>query len=312
MNRLRAAVGADAQSGREVVVDGLRIAYDDAGAGRPLVCLHAIAHGAADFAPLRERLRARHRVIALDWPGHGRSADDRAPASAERYATILAGFVDALGLDQVVLLGNSIGGAAALRFACAFPERTRALVLADPGGLDAVDATVRLVTGAMARFFAAGARGARWFPRAYALYYRMVLPGEPARAQRARIVAAGTEMAPRLVEAWRSFGAPSADLRASAMSLACPVLVAWAKQDRVVQLRRSLPAIRRIPDARLATFPGGHAAFLECPDAFAATLEPFLDAAWEGDVRNGRLRRSAAELDDALVGGRVERHDAQA
>ncbi|MBY0280248.1 alpha/beta hydrolase, partial [Candidatus Binatia bacterium] len=100
----------------------------------------------------------------------------------------------------------------------------------------------------------------------------------PAAAeQRARIVAAATEMAPRLAEAWRSFGEPDADLREVAASLACPVLVAWARRDRILQLRRSRPAIRRIPGARLELFDGGHAPFLECPDAFAATLREFLD-----------------------------------
>jgi pimeloyl-ACP methyl ester carboxylesterase len=312
MTPLRAALGADAVTGKEIEVDGVRLAYDDQGSGPPLVCLHSIAHGAGDFAPLRSRLGARRRVIALDWPGHGRSADDHQPASAERYAQVLERFVDALGLRDLVLLGNSIGGSAAVRFAARHPDRIRGLVLADSAGLDAVDAPARMVTGAMARFFAAGARGARWFPRAYALYYRTVLTGEPARAQRARIVAAGTEMAPRLAEAWRSFGQPSADARALADSLRCPVLVAWAKRDRVLQLRRSLPAIRRIPGARVELFAGGHAPFLECPDEFATTLEAFLAAVWDdGSVRAGR-GSSAAVLDDPLEGVRVERHDAQA
>src|SRR5690606_21377735 len=104
-----------------------------------------------------------------------------------------------------------------------------------------------------------------------------VLSAPAAAPQRARIVAASREMAPRLAEAWRSFGEPDADLRDVAAALACPVLVAWAKRDRVLQLRRSRPAIRRIPGARLELFDGGHAPCLECPDAFAATLRAFLD-----------------------------------
>ena len=308
MTRLRAAVGADGVTGREIEVDGVRLAYDDEGSGPPLLCLHSIAHGARDFAPLRERLRTRARVIALDWPGHGRSGEDHAPTSAERYADVLAGFVAALGLRDLVVLGNSIGGAAALRFAARQPDRVRALVLVDSAGLDAVDATARLVTRAMAAFFAAGARGARWYPRAFALYYGLVLTAPPSFAQRARIVDAAVEMAPRLAEAWRSFGEPSADVRALAAGLSCPVLVAWAKRDRVVQLRRSLPAIRHVANLRLETFAGGHSPFLECPDAFAATLEAFLTDL----LRAESARSRAAELEDALEGARIERHDAQA
>lgn len=78
--------------------------------------------GARDFAGLRTALCDRHRVIALDWPDHGNSGGDREPASALRYGALLAGFADALGLADVVVLGNSIGGGAALRFAAARPE----------------------------------------------------------------------------------------------------------------------------------------------------------------------------------------------
>ena len=53
--------------------------------------------------------------------------------------------------------------------------------------------------------------------------------------------------------------------------------MAWAKRDRVLQLRRSLPAIRRIRDVRVELFRGGHAPFLECPDEFARVLGRFLD-----------------------------------
>src|SRR3989442_4919142 len=84
MTTRRAAVGATAPW-REAQVDGVRLAYDDDGSGPAIVCLHAIGHGAGDFA-LRTRLRGRYRFVALDWPGQGNSADDHQPASAGRYA----------------------------------------------------------------------------------------------------------------------------------------------------------------------------------------------------------------------------------
>jgi 4,5:9,10-diseco-3-hydroxy-5,9,17-trioxoandrosta-1(10),2-diene-4-oate hydrolase len=127
------------------------------------------------------------------------------------------------------------------------------------------------------RFFEAGARGATWFPRWFARYYRIVLPGDAARAQRERIVAAAFESAPILAAAWRSFAAPDADLRSVARALGCPVFVAWAKHDRVLQLRRNRAAIRAIPGVRFETFAGGHAPFLEDPEAFTAALADFLD-----------------------------------
>jgi 4,5:9,10-diseco-3-hydroxy-5,9,17-trioxoandrosta-1(10),2-diene-4-oate hydrolase len=271
----RAAVGGRS-AGREAMIGGVRLAYDDEGAGLPVVCLHAIGHGAGDFARLRARLRAGHRVLAVDWPGQGRSGDDAVAPSAARYSELLGGLLDELALEPVVVVGNSIGGAAAIRYAATHPQRVRGLIIENCGGLDRPDRLSRIVIAAMVRFFAAGARRAWWYRRAFAAYYRTVLPARPAAAQRSRIVASAFEIAPLLHAAWRGFGAPAADLRGLVPEVRCPVLFAWAMRDRFIPLRRSLPTIRRFADARLERFRAGHAPHLETPDAFEAAVERFL------------------------------------
>ncbi len=286
MSNLRAALGAGV-AGKDVVVDGIRLAYDDEGTGPLLVCLHAIAHGARDFEVVRARFRSQYRVIALDWPGHGRSAPDRCPADAGRYAELLEKFLEGLG-EPAVLLGNSIGGAAAIRVAARRPETVRGLVLVDSGGLAPANVVTRSFTAIMAAFFRAGARGAGWFPRAYAFYYARVLRERAAGEQRSRIIAAGREMAPQLAEAWSSFGRPSADAREEASKLTCPVFVAWAKRDMVIPLRLHRAAIRRIPNATLEVFPGGHAPFLESPELFLPSLTRFLEQIWSSEVPRSR------------------------
>ncbi len=273
----RAAVGARA-GGPTATVGGVRLAYDDTGHGPALVCLHAIGHGAGDFAGLGERFADRYRVLALDWPGQGRSDAEAVAPSAARYAELLGGWLDALGVERPVLIGNSIGGAAAVRYAAAHPGRVRGLVVENAGGFDGVDRLARAVTGGMARFFAAGSRGAGWFPLAFAAYYRMVLQRRPAAAQRARIVASAYEIAPLLRDAWRSFGEPAADQRELAAQIACPVLVAWAARDRMLPLRRNLPGLGRIPRLELQRFKAGHAAHLETPQAFEAAMARFLSS----------------------------------
>ncbi len=255
MTTLRAAVGVS-DPRRETTVDGVCLAFsDEGGSSAPaLVCLHAIGHGGGDFDRLRTRWRGARRVLAVDWPGQGRSGPDHEPCSAVRYETLLAAFLDTVGVDRVVLVGNSIGGAAALRYTAHLPDRVAGLVLENPGGLDRNDdRAARLALAVMARFFAAGARGAWWFPAAFALYYRTVLPRRDAARQRRKIVAAGRELAPLLLEAWRSFAAPDADTRALAARVRCPVLVAWATRDRFVQLRRARPTIATFPNARRRT-----------------------------------------------------------
>src|SRR5262249_52745378 len=149
------------------------------------------------------------------------------------------------------------------------------LVLCDAGGLVAVDATVRKFCARFANFFSAGARGAWWFPPAFALYYRMVLSAAPSIPQRRRIIASARNIAPILAEAWRSFGEPSADIRDVAAAITTPTWIAWARRDRIIPLSRCMPALKRIEHATLDTFAASHTPFLECPEEFAARFEAF-------------------------------------
>jgi len=260
-------------------LDGVCIAYDDVGPrdAPVVVCLHAIGHDASDWAHLAAHLQPRHRVIALDFPAQGRSGSDREPPNAARYADLTLRLLDALAIPAATLIGNSIGGAAALRVAAEAPTRVRALVLANPGGLDG-GVLPRLACRMMARFFRAGARGWRLYPPLFARYYRGVLPAAPAAVAQRRIIARARELAPLLAAAWRGFAQPDADLRPRLPSITCPVLFTWATRDRFIRLARNLPAIRRLPHAELVRFDCGHAPQLETPDAFATAVAAFLSS----------------------------------
>jgi 4,5:9,10-diseco-3-hydroxy-5,9,17-trioxoandrosta-1(10),2-diene-4-oate hydrolase len=257
-----------------VEVDGVRIAYARSGQGQTVVCLHAIGHGGRDFEALAASIEDKFEVIRLDWPGQGRSGEDRVPASATRYADLLAGALAALKVERPIIIGNSIGGAAAIVYASRYP--VKALVLCNSGGLLEVTPAITRACISMAAFFAAGARGSWWFPAAFWLYYTMlVLPSGAARAQRGRVIASGAEVAPVLRDAWLSFGKPEADLRATAAALDVPVWVAWATGDWIIQLSACQSAIKRLKRGSLTRFGGGHAAFLERPRAFAKAFLAF-------------------------------------
>lgn len=265
---------------RTVVVDGVTLSLHDSAPERDgpvLLCLHAIGHGGSDFAAVVEAFAPKLRVIAIDWPGHGASGDDPTPASARRYTVLLEGVVAQLGLRQVVLLGNSIGGAVAIDFAAQHPELVRALVLANPGGLDPGGLFAGLFIANLAGHFHDGALGLARFAPWFARYYEGVLVTDAARTQRTRIVEAGWESAPVLEQAWRSFATPEADLRARAKTLSMPVLVTWALRDELIQWRRNRDAVESIPRVTVVPFEAGHAPFLETPEPFNAALRTFLD-----------------------------------
>jgi pimeloyl-ACP methyl ester carboxylesterase len=257
-----------------VIVDGVPLSVaDHGGPGDPILCLHAAGHGSRDFEPLVTRAAGRRRLITLDWPGHGRSGSDPARANASRYADLLRGVLDALFLERVVLLGNSVGGAAALEIAARDPSRVRALVLVDCGGLARPSALVRAFTRAMAWVYRHP--NAWWFPWFFAIQYRILLRGAAATEQRARIVAAGREHAGVLAELWKSFGEPLRDLRVDISQLQCPVWLAWARDDPYNHRWLIRSALRQF-EAPLTVYRGGHAPFLEQPDAFWRDLDRFL------------------------------------
>lgn len=269
----RAALGLE---GFEIAVDGVRLAVSDSagGAGPPVLCLHAAGHGSRDFERLIE-LGPRRRWLTVDWPGHGRSHDDPQPATASRYAALLSGVIDALQLDQVVLLGNSVGGAAAIEVAATRPDRVAALVLVDSGGLAPDTGFVRAFCRGMA--WAYRHSQAWWFPHFFHAQYRALLKGPHARKQRDRIVAAGRAHAGVLAELWTSFAQPERDVRRDLPALRCPVWLAWARHDPYNSLRLVGPTLAQLGTPTL--YPGGHAPFLEQPSAFSGDLEAFLDEA---------------------------------
>jgi pimeloyl-ACP methyl ester carboxylesterase len=169
----------------EIEIDRVRLAVAREGRGPALVCLHAVGHGGRDFEAFTALVRERFEVIRVDWPGQGRSAADMEPPSAARYAQLLQGLLDRLGVAAPIIIGCSIGGAAAIRYAAARP--VRALVLCDPGGLLEVTPFTRRFCRAFAWFFAAGERRAWWYKSAFRAYYRMVLPMSAACPPKPRV-----------------------------------------------------------------------------------------------------------------------------
>jgi pimeloyl-ACP methyl ester carboxylesterase len=281
MNR-RQELGVPAGSPM-VEAKGVRLAVAREGRGPAVVCLHAIGHGSRDFAAFAEAVRGRFDIIRIDWPGQGRSGADGEPVSAAHYSDLLEDALDRLGVEAPIIIGCSIGGAAALHYAAR--RRVRGLVLCNPGGLRPVTPLARWVCRRFAGFFRAGERRAWWFAPLFGAYYRRVLPSPDAAAQRRRITDAGFESAGVLRQAWESFGRPETDLRYIAATIDVPVWLAWATGDSLVRLGDAMPCIRRMKRAEVTEFAGGHAAFLEQPGRF---VEEFIDFA-------GRLAPPAGE-----------------
>jgi len=118
---------------QRISTERLEFAYASAGIdeGIPLVLLHGFTGHRDDFAQVVPRLSQGRRVLAPDLRGHGESGRAAGPEDytfSECMADLLA-FLDALGIEQCDLLGHSMGGMVAVRFALEYPTRLRSLVL---------------------------------------------------------------------------------------------------------------------------------------------------------------------------------------
>ena len=117
-------------TGAYAAVNGINLYYETHGAGRPLILLHGGLGSGEMFGPILPTLAARHRVIAVDLQGHGRTADIDRPLDVRFMADDIAALIAHLGLDRPDVVGFSLGGGVAFRTAAQHPERVGRLVMA--------------------------------------------------------------------------------------------------------------------------------------------------------------------------------------
>jgi pimeloyl-ACP methyl ester carboxylesterase len=119
----------------DVQVDGLRIRYRVDGDGPPVVLLHGIARTHADWTAQHELLSDRFRVHSVDLPGFGGSDPLPGRYSLQALAAFVERFLDAVGVTEPAhLVGNSLGGAIAMRVSVLAPQRVRSLALVNSAG----------------------------------------------------------------------------------------------------------------------------------------------------------------------------------
>ncbi len=151
--------------GRFVEVGARRIHYHAAGPedGPKVVFLHGSGPGASGYSNYRRNyphlVQSGFRVLIPDTVGFGYSDKPKdVDYTLDFVAGCLSGFLDALRIDRCALIGNSHGGALALRTALSFPDRVSHLCLMAPGGLEEREAYMKMegITAMMQAFFQPG------------------------------------------------------------------------------------------------------------------------------------------------------------
>ncbi|GAB2781650.1 alpha/beta fold hydrolase [Streptomyces daliensis] len=133
---------------RTVRANGIQLAYRSwgvgTGEGSPVVLLHCLGEDGEDWrGPLVAQLAASHPLYALDLRGHGRS-EWPGEYGLEQVRDDVLGFLDALALERVVLIGHSYGSVVAYLLAQHHPERVERLVLEETGALRRPDSPLEV------------------------------------------------------------------------------------------------------------------------------------------------------------------------
>ncbi|NHU46996.1 alpha/beta fold hydrolase [Rhodococcus opacus] len=276
----------DTLNERVLRVNGKDIFVADTGTGPPVVLLHGGgpgASGVSNYSRNIEPLAQHFRVLVPDMPGYGRSAKGVDGSDPFGYlADHIRGMLDVLGIDRAHLVGNSYGGACALRLALDTPHRVDKLVLMGPGG---VGTTRGLPTAGLKSLLGYyGGDGPsldklRTFIHTYLVYDGDAVPDSLIQTRYESSIDPEVVANPPLQRPssprtlWRMDFTRDPRLA----RLATPTLVMWGRDDKVNKPRGAAMLGRRMPNADvLLTANTGHWVQWERADFFNAVTTAFL------------------------------------
>jgi len=112
--------------------DGAKLAFEQTGSGSPpVVLVHGWTCNHTYFAPQRDHLAKRHRVVSVDLRGHGESDPSTTAYTIDGFADDVAWLIGELGLSKPIVIGHSMGGMTALALAARHAEQVSAIVVCD-------------------------------------------------------------------------------------------------------------------------------------------------------------------------------------
>ena len=293
---------ADLSAGRSlwIDIDG-PVHYVDYGGpedGLVLVAVHGLGGSAINWDLISDTLTSEVRVLALDLPGHGRTAGLGRTTDVHANQRLVAEFIRRVVDRPVVVMGNSMGGLIAVLQATSNPAGTQGLVLVSPAlplvGVQLTDVRLlleflvimtpglgRLVLGTWGRFATAEMQVERMLHKV--MHDPASLPEDALAAAlaEARSRQHFKDTARDFVEATRSVISftHTRQYARQLRQLRMPVLLLHGSQDKVVSVRSAVAAASRHPQWNLQVFHGvGHVPQIEVPDRTAEAIVQWLRA----------------------------------
>jgi 4,5:9,10-diseco-3-hydroxy-5,9,17-trioxoandrosta-1(10),2-diene-4-oate hydrolase len=243
--------------------EGLSYHYTDVGSGPPLIFLHGGGPGVTawnTYAQNVDALASSFRLILVDQPGYGKSAQD--PGFRGSYwdyaAAVVAALIGHLELDKVGVVAHSMGGGTAIRLCLDHPEKVDRLTLIGSAGLGAPSVAPMPTEGQslLRRVRVAMEAGdqeevrrlLREFMQAQ-LFDQDYLREESFEE---RYASATSELSGSNMQ--RALSRLDPTLPSQLGKVTRPSLLIWGKDDRVAPLETAIAALARIPESRLVVF----------------------------------------------------------
>ncbi len=284
-------------------IHGYKRAFRIAGSGPALLLIHGIGDNSVAWEPVHSRLARRFTVIAPDLLGHGQSDKPRADYSIAAYANGMRDLLSVLDIDQVTVIGHSLGGGVAMQFAYQFPQFVERLVLVGAGGVTKdVNIALRLaslpgggealallrlpmvvpvlqIAGNLLEAAIGSTGPGSDIPNALRILADLPEPTASAAFRRTL----------RAVVDWR--GQVVTMLDRCYLTESVPVQLVWGDQDVVIPVSHAHMAHAAMPGSRMEIFPGaGHYPHHHDPLRFIDLVEGFIDSTTAASHDHTKLR----------------------
>jgi 4,5:9,10-diseco-3-hydroxy-5,9,17-trioxoandrosta-1(10),2-diene-4-oate hydrolase len=272
-----------------VSVAGKPIFVAETGSGPAVVMLHGGgpgASGVSNYSRNIDALAQRFRVIVPDMPGYGRSAKGVDQSDPFGYlADMMRGLLDELGIATAHLIGNSYGGAAALRLALDTPDRVGKLILMGPGGIGTTRAAPTAGLKSLLSYYGGDGPSRdklEAFIRNFLVYEGASVPDELIDLRYAasldpEVVANPPLRRPSGPMALRTLWRMDLTRDRRLKHLRTPTLVLWGRDDKVNRSSGGPMLVNLMPNAELVmTSHTGHWMQWERADLFNRLVNDFL------------------------------------
>jgi pimeloyl-ACP methyl ester carboxylesterase len=242
-----------------------------------LILLHGFGSSLETWENWATSLSTHYRVVRFDLPGCGLSEPDRSrDYSDARSTALIRDLMDRLGIRRAALIGNSMGGRIAWRYAAAHPERVSKLVLISPDG------------------FASPGFGYGKAPKisGFLMLMKYFLPRPLMRANLAAAYADPSRLTDPVIDRYYDMllapgnrGAMIERMRQGVLldpspllrKIYAPTLLVWGKKDRLIPYSNAADYLSALPNARLVSFADlGHVPHEEAPEESLVPVEAFL------------------------------------